>query len=108
MAYDTVNMPSMLTTAGSTTSSAVKLFEDAFGLTIFAPAALDSTGNTIEVEPTSTGTAFITLQSGGSDIVFTQGKATVISPVAWRQMRIVGTAAESAARTFRLTKTVQT
>lgn len=107
MGYDTVNMPSMTTTAGSDTSSIVKLLEDAFGLTIYAPTTLDSTGNLVEVEPTSTGTSFVVLQSGGTDIVFTAGKATVISPVAWKQMRIVGTAAESATRTFRLTKTVQ-
>lgn len=108
MAYDTINMPSMVTSGGSDTSSTVKLMEDAFGLTIYAPTTLTSTGNVIEVEPTSTGTSFVVLQSGGTDVVFTAGKATVISPVAWKQMRIVGTAAEADTRTFRLTKTVQT
>lgn len=108
MAYDTVTMPSMVNPGGTDTSSIVSLFEDAFGLTIFAPTTLTSTGNLIEVEPTSTGTNFVTLQSGGTDVVFTAGKATVISPVAWRQMRIVGTAVEASQRIFRLTKTVQT
>lgn len=101
-------MPSMTTTSGGTISSVIRQFDDAWALTIYSPATLTSTSVTIDVEPTDTGTSFVTLQSGGTDVVMVAGKATVISPVPFMQMRVVCGAAEGATRTFRVTKTILT
>lgn len=101
-------LPSMTTTAGGTTSNAVGGLDDAWGLTIYAPATLTSTAVGVFVEPTDTGTSFFALQSGGVDVVFAAGKATVISPVPFRQIRVVTTAAEGSARTFVITKAILT
>jgi len=98
----------MTTTSGGTTSGVIRQFDDAWALTIYSPATLTSTSVTIDVEPTDTGTSFVTLQSGGSDVVMVAGKATVISPVPFMQMRVVCGAAEGADRVFRVTKTILT
>lgn len=108
MALTVTGLPSMLTTAGGTTSNAVGHLDDAWGLTIYAPATLTSTSVLVEVEPSSTGTNFVALQSGGADVTFVAGKATVISPVPFRQIRVVCGAAEGGARTFTLTKAIMT
>lgn len=108
MALIVTGLPSMVTTAASTTSNAVGTIDDAWGITIYSPATLSSTSNAVQVEPTSTGTNFVALQSGGVDVVFEASKATVISPVPFRQIRIVGNAAEAGTRTFTLTKAVLT
>ena len=101
-------MPSMVTSSGATTSNAIRQFDDAWALTIYSPATLTSTAVTIDVEPTSTGATFVTLQSGGTDVVMVAGKATVISPVPFMQMRVVSGAAEGDDREFRVTKTILT
>lgn len=101
-------MPVMTTTSGGTTSNVIRQFDDAWALTIYCPTTLTSTSVTIDVEPTDTGTSFATLQSGGSDVVMTAGKATVISPVPFMQMRVVCGAAEGGQRDFRVTKTILT
>ena len=101
-------MPVMTTTSGGTTSNVIRQFDDAWALTIYSPATLTSTAVTIDVEPTDTGTSFVTLQSGGTDVVFGAGKATVISPVPFMQMRVVCGAAEGGQRDFRVTKTILT
>lgn len=98
----------MVTTSGGTISSLIRQFDDAQSLTIYCPTTLTSTSVTIDVEPTDTGTSFVTLQSGGSDVVMVAGKATVIHPVPFMQMRVVCGAAEGAERTFRVTKTILT
>lgn len=96
-------LPSMTLTADST-SNAVGLIDDAWGLTIAAPASLTASQVTVKVELTTTGTSFVTLQSGGTDVTLTAGTATVISPVPFRQIRISSTATETA--TFRLSKAI--
>ena len=101
-------MPSMVTSSGATTSNVIRQFDDAWALTIYSPATLTSTAVTISVEPTDTGTSFVTLQSGGTDVVMVAGKATVISPVPFLQMRIVCGMAEGDDREFRVTKTILT
>lgn len=101
-------MPGMTVSAGGTTSSVIRQFDDAWALTIYSPATLTSTSVTIDVEPTDTGTSFVRLQSGGSDVVMEAGKATVISPVPFMQMRVVTGAAEATSSTFRVTKTILT
>lgn len=101
-------MPSMTVSAAGTTSGVIRQFDDSWALTIYCPTTLTSTSVLIEVEPTDTGTNFATLQSGGSDVVMTAGKATVISPVPFMQMRVVCGSAEGSDRTFRVTKTILT
>jgi hypothetical protein len=102
-------MPDMVTTAGGTTSNAIGIFDDAWAISIYSPATtFTSTYVTIQVEPTSTGTDFVTLQSGGSDVTLSSGAAMVISPLPFMQLRIVHDAAEAAARTFTVRKTILT
>ena len=101
-------MPSMVTSSGATTSNVIRQFDDAWALTIYSPATLTSTAVTINVEPTDTGTSFVTLQSGGTDVVIAAGKATVISPVPFMQMQILCDQAEGDDREFRVTKTILT
>src|SRR5258706_16039173 len=98
-------MPSMVVANGGTTSGVIRQFDDAWALTIYSPATLTSTSVTIDVEPTDTGTSFVTLQSGGSDVVMVAGEATVLSPVARYQMRSVGGAAEGRGRPLPVTQT---
>lgn len=104
MALWIASQPDMVVAAAGTTSNTIVNFDDAYALTIYCPAVLTSTSVTIDVEPTSTGTTFTTLQSGGTDVVMTAGKATVISPAPFRQLRVVCGAAEGAGRIFRVTK----
>lgn len=108
MAMYVANMPNMVTTAIGTTTTTLRYFDDAYGLTIGCPAGLASTGVTIEVELTSTGTNWFRLQSGGVDVQMLAARATVICPVPFKQMRLVGTAAEAANTTFSVAKTVMT
>ena len=108
MAVAIVSLPSCVTSAAGQVSSAVRTIDDAWGMTIYAPVTLSSTSNMVQVEPTSTGIDFVVLQSGGVDVVFEAGKATVISPVTFRQIRISGNTPESGTRTFTLTKAVLT
>lgn len=108
MAYYVCNMPNLTTTANGTTTTTLKQFDDAVALSIGCPNGLASTGVAIHVEYTSTGTNFFILQSGGVDVQMITGRATVISPVPFRQLRLVCTAAEAGAPTFSVTKQVQT
>lgn len=105
MALQIVDLPSLTIASGGTTSNAIGYFDDALGLEIYAPSTLTGTC-TLEVEPSSTGTSFVTQQSGGSDVTVPAGKGTTLSPVTWRQMRIVSGAAEGGDRTFRVTKSI--
>lgn len=101
-------LPNMLATSGGTTTNAVGNLDDAWGLTVYTPGTLTSTGVFVQVEPTSTGTNFINLQSGGADVQMIAGRATVISPVPFRQIRLLCSQAEGAARTFTITKAILT
>lgn len=100
------DLPTLQIVSGSSYSQAISIFDDATALTLFTPATMTSTGLTIEVEPTSTGTNFVTLQSGGSDIVLPPGKATIINKVGWRQMRVGSLVTEAAGRSVPVTKSV--
>jgi hypothetical protein len=91
--------------SGSSYSNAIRLFDDATALTIYSPATLTGV-ITVETEPTDTGTSFVTLQSGGTDVTLPAGKATVLNKVGWRQMRLASAATEAGARTFSVRKSV--
>ena len=100
-----VDLPALIFSTASTTSNAVGGIDDALGLTIYSPATLTGT-ITVQVEPTSTGTSFVDLQSGGADVTIPASKATVLNPITWRQIRLITGTTEAAARTFTLTKGV--
>jgi hypothetical protein len=67
-------------------------------ITIYAPAALTGTVN-VQVQPVGS-SSWMTLQSAGSDIVVGAGKAVVINPVAFGDLRLASSAAEAADRAF--------
>lgn len=96
------SLPNMVMTA-ATTSNPVGTLDDAWGLTIVSPT-ITASQVTVQVELTDTGTNFVTLQSGGVDVTLTANKATVISPVPFRQIQISSTATETA--TFSLSKAI--
>jgi len=97
----------MTVSSGGTVTNAIRQFDDAWALSIYSPAStFTSTAVSISVEPTDTGTAFIVLQSGGVDVVLTSGRAMVMSPVPFKQMRVEFSAAEDASRTFTVRKTI--
>ena len=100
------DLPPLIVVSGSSYSNAISIFDDATALTVYTPATLTSTGLYVEVEPTATGTNFVTLQSGGVDVNLPPGKATVFNKVGWRQMRLAAPATETAARTCPVTKAV--
>lgn len=103
MAFVTVGLPALTIASGDSTSNTLKDVGDAYAITIFTPTVMTATGVTIGVEPTSSGTNFVTLQSGGSDVVLPAGRATVICPPAFKQLKIQSSSAEGAARVFSLT-----
>lgn len=107
MSLHTVAMPDMVTSAGGTASSVIRHFDDGWALSIFSTAsAFTSTAVTVEVEHTSTGTNFVTLQSAGSNVFVNAAAAMVISPTPFRQLRLAHSGAEAAERTFRVRKMV--
>jgi hypothetical protein len=102
MAFVAVNLPTATIPSGGSTSNIIKDVGDAYAITIFTPATLTSTGITIGVEPTSSGTSFVTLQSGGTDVILPAGRATIISPPAFKQLRLESSSVEGANRVFSL------
>jgi len=96
----------MIVVSGSSYSNVIHTFDDATALTVYTPATLTSTGLFIEVEPSTGGTNFVVLQSGGVDVSLPAGKATIINKVGWRQMRLAAPATEAAARSCPVTKSV--
>ena len=106
MPLTVVGLPNLVIPS-SQASNAVGLLDDAWGLTIYAPAAITSTsGVAVQIEPTETGTNFLTLQSGGADVYVVQGRATVISPVPFKQIRMLSSVTEATDRIFTLTKAI--
>ena len=103
MALVVTALPSIVIVSGSSNGNAVASIDDAFAITIFSPSALTNT-ITVDVEPSTTGSSFVTLQSGGSDVAIPAGKATLLSPSGFRQLRLVASGSEAASRTFSLTK----
>ena len=107
MPLTVVGLPSAVIAINATDSNAVGALDDALSISIFAPSSLTGTVN-LEVEPSSTGTAFVVQQSGGSDVTIPANKATTIANPSFRQFRLVSGSAEAASRTFTVTKTILT
>lgn len=70
----------------------------AAGITIYGPAAVDGV-ITVEVLPYGDST-WRTLQSGGTDVTIAAGKAVVISPPAFADLRLHGSVNQTADRDF--------
>ena len=105
MAYITSNLNSLILTTDNAPSTANAVpVDDAWALGMVAPSVLTGT-ITIQVEPSSSGTNFQTLQSAGTDVTITAGKAIVISPFPYKQVTVASAAQEASPRTFTLTKT---
>ena len=88
---------------GQTTSNALANCDDADTIVIFAPTSLTGVV-TLQVEPTVTGTNFVDLQSGGSDVTLGAGNSTHITSIGFRQIRVLSNASEAAERLFSVTK----
>lgn len=100
-------MPDLIMSSGTAVTQSMGIFDDAKSITIYAPATLTSTAVAVEVEPSSTGTSWVTLQSGAIDVDIPAGKATVFMPGAWPQLRLHGNASEASARRFPVTKVIE-
>lgn len=100
------DLPSLTISSGGTQSGAIGGFSDAVALVLYAPAALTGTV-TIQIEPTDTGTAWVDLGSGGSDVTIGAGNSVTVEPVGFRQLRVVSSAAEGADRVFTVTKSFE-
>lgn len=107
MAFAYVQSPACIIPNGLSTSNVLSNLDDCWAIGLTAPATLSGT-ITVEVEPTSTGIAFVTLQSGGLDVSIAASKAIVLSPFPFRQLRLVSTAAEGADRTFSVLRIMPT
>lgn len=105
MALHVTKRPTLTIASGASTSNVSADF-DALAITLYAPATVTASQILVQVEPTSSGSNFVDLQSGGSDVVFTAGKALVISPPTFKQLRLTSTSAEGATRTFPMTQTI--
>ena len=91
----------MTITLGNSTSNTVTLFEDAYGVSIQAPAILTASQVSIQVAVSSgASAAFVNYQSGGADIVLAAGKGLTMTPIPYRQLRIISSSAEGADRLF--------
>ena len=65
-------------------------FDDAYGLSITAPATVTASQLNIQVSMSSAGTAGF-LQSGGSPVLIKAGQSIVISPIPFRWLSIIST-----------------
>ena len=85
------DFPSLTWTGTSTVSNAITSVDDCDGLAVFWSS---STGTTMtlqaSLDPTST-SAFGTIQSGGADVSITAGETVIVSPVPFRQFRLLAT-----------------
>ena len=103
MRFAVCSLPPLVIPLGTSTSNALADVGDAYAITIYSPATLTASQATVEVAYTSGGTDFVTLQSGGVDVTLPAGKATVISPPSFKQIRITSTSIEAQIDTFPMT-----
>lgn len=85
------DFPNLTFTGTSTVSNAVGLTEDLDGIAIYYSS---STGTTFTVQVALNASAtsgFGDLQSAGSDITITASEIITISPISFRQLRLLAT-----------------
>ena len=105
MPLQVVDLPNLTIPNGTSTSNAIGILDDAWGLGLWTPATLTGTV-TIEVSPDDTGTTWAPLQSGAVDVQPAAGKHTTINPIAFKRIRMTSGAAEGADRVFVLRKSI--
>ena len=91
MGIYTKRLPNMTFTGASTTSNAITLFDDCRGLGIYITSASGAITHTVQVEPSTGGSAWVDLQSGAADVTLTTSECLVIEPAPFRQLRLLGT-----------------
>ena len=105
MSLNIADLQSLSITSGNSSSLGVSLIDDAYGISIMAPATLTASQVTIQVAMSSIQAA-VTLLSGGTAVTMAAGQGLVISPLPYRWLYVLSTAAEAAARTFPVGKVV--
>lgn len=106
MAFNYARLPNLVIPINTSTSNAVWPVDDAYGISLISPPTMTSSVAYVEVEHTDTGTSFVTLQSGGTDVTIAAGKSLVMTPFPFKQFRVTTTANEAAARTFTAARVV--
>lgn len=106
MPYCVVTLPSFTITSGTTESNTLQNLGYAYGMIVQGSATLTSTSLVVKIELTDTGTNFATLQSGGIDVEILAGKATVMAPVVWKQMKLVASTTELQTDTLRVAQII--
>lgn len=107
MPYTVVTLPSLTLLSGASTSSVLKDIGDFYALQIVGSTVMTSTSCNIQVENTSSGTTFFTLQSAGVDVEIFANKVCVLHPITFKQVRIVSPGAEGQNDTFRAAASMQ-
>lgn len=105
MAFGYANLPSLTILSGSSGGSYLTLVEDAYGVSIVAPATLSASNALVMVGQTTSGVTGV-LQSGGVDVTLAQGKSLTIAPCAYKALAVQSTfgGGEGADRVFTLAK----
>ena len=80
-----------VSTVTSSFSSILSGFGDCRNLVLYVTSATGAFTGTVQVEPSSTGTSFVDLQSGGADVTVTASEALVLEPVPFGQLRFLAT-----------------
>ena len=106
MSLHLCDMPNLVIANGATatTTPITSYLDDAYAVTITAPAALTGT-ITINVS-TDGGTTYVDATSGGSDVTVAAGNAVQISPFPYNALKVTSGGAEGAERTFTVQKQI--
>mgnify|MGYP001567411178 CR=1 FL=1 len=95
MGFHVKDLPDLTFTGTSTVSNAIGNLEDCEGLMVYWSSSTGTT-MTFQVSPDATSTAtFGILQSGGADVTITAAESVVVSPIPFRQLRLLATAAST-------------
>ena len=80
-----------LSTVTSSFSSVLRDFGDCRNLALYVTSATGAFTGTVQVEPSTGGSAWVDLQSGGADVTVTASEGLVIEPVPFGQLRFLAT-----------------
>jgi len=112
MPHHLADLPNLVIALGATASNAILRSDDADVITIYGPDGTLTGTIKISISPdadTATDTAMRRdLTSGGSDVTIASGDAVSIYKVACRSIWVYSSATETAVRTFRVVKQVET
>ena len=100
-----VGLQALTIASGASTSNVITNLDDSWAISIYSPATFTGTIS-VQIEPSSSGTNFVTLQSGGTDVTLNTAKAIVINPITFKQLRLISGSAEGQTDVFQVTKTI--